>query len=118
MRQLRSGNPKNSALQRSDVVAGLADLFGEFDDQERQTAEQQGMSERKIVAPTKLRNALQALNPERFSVGAHKAMIWSVTSCQPGIGISKDGHSSEQAGMSRQSRPNRVAYPPRKEACD
>ena len=57
--------------QSNDVVAGLADLFRTFDAQERQSGEQQESTARQIVAPTKLRDALHALDPHRFSTGMH-----------------------------------------------
>lgn len=56
------------------MVAGLADLFSKFDAQERQAGEQQEPAVRQIVAPTKLRDALHALDPQRFSTGTH----WSL----------------------------------------
>ena len=56
-------------VQSNDVVAGLADLFSKFDAQERLSEEQQESAQRQIVAPTKLRDALHALDPHRFSTG-------------------------------------------------
>ena len=58
-----------TCVQSNDVVAGLADLFSRFDAQERLSGEQQESAQRQIVAPTKLRNALHALDPQRFSTG-------------------------------------------------
>ena len=57
-------------LQSNGVVAGLADLFGEFDAQEKQI-ESAG---RPVVAPTRLRDALHALDPHRFSIGRSMTM--------------------------------------------
>ena len=53
------------------MVAGLADLFGEFDAQEKQTES----AARPVVAPTRLRDALHALNPHRFSIGRPTTML-------------------------------------------
>ncbi len=64
----------NTCVQSNDVVAGLADLFSKFDAQERLSGEQQESAQRQIVAPTKLRDALHALDPHRFSTGMHLCM--------------------------------------------
>ena len=57
--------------QSNDVVAGLADLFGEFDAQEKQSES----AARPVVAPTRLRDALHALDPHRFSIGRPMTML-------------------------------------------
>ncbi len=46
------------------MVAGLADLFAMFE------AEEQQLSSHSVVAPTRLREALDALNSQCFQIGA------------------------------------------------
>jgi hypothetical protein len=50
-------------LQSNAVVAALAELFATFEAQEQQGS-------RNIVAPTRLREALDALNSHAFQIGA------------------------------------------------
>ena len=67
-----------TSSQSNDVVAGLADLFGEFDAQEKQTES----AARPVVAPTRLRDALHALDPHRFSIGKPEIIPNAGHNCQ------------------------------------
>ena len=66
------------------MVAGLADLFGEFDAREKQTES----AARPVVAPTRLRDALHALDPGRFSIGKPATML-TAGRIPPATGICK-----------------------------
>lgn len=52
------------------MVAALADLFATFE------AEEQQLSSHSVVAPTRLREALDALNSQRFQIGAPSDTIY------------------------------------------